>query len=308
MLATEAFDKGAKVVALPEFFTGALAPNPEAYAVALSADNRALNMMKRLADKYQGHLGGSMLLSDDGELYNRYFFVSPNNKVHPHDKDLPTMWENAFYTGGNDDGVFNTDIGDAGIAVCWELIRNQTLQRMQGRIDVAITGTHWWDIPENWPLINKLLSPLSRLNHRLSEQAPVEFAKKLGVPVIQASHCGPLEGDFYLLPGLDLKFNYRTRFVGATQIVDAHGNVLASRNTQEGPGIIYGDIRVGSKKYKAQHEIQSNEFWSANLSYLHRIYWAHQNWVCKSLYLREGRRRGLHSASINDQVDEPVSG
>ena len=38
-----------------------------------------------------------------------------------------------------------------GAAVCWELMRTQTVQRLRGRIDLALTGSGWWSFSENWP-------------------------------------------------------------------------------------------------------------------------------------------------------------
>src|SRR3546814_14094420 len=73
-------------------------------------------------------------------------------------------------------------------------------------------------------------------------QAPVEFGRLLGAPVLQTSHCWPLSGKYLVLPGTDLGFEMRSHFVGASQIVDAQGKVLASRNTMEGPGIVMAKI------------------------------------------------------------------
>src|SRR3546814_8045935 len=113
---------------------------------------------------------------------------------------------------------------------------------MQGRVQFAMTGTHWWTMPENWPITEPLLRAIGQYNRYMSEQAPVEFARRLGAPVLQASHCGPLSGKYLVLPGTDLGFEMRSHFVGASQIVDAQGKVLASRNTMEGPGIVMAKI------------------------------------------------------------------
>src|SRR3546814_1028468 len=117
------------------------------------------------------------------------------------DLDLPTMWENAFYIGGADDGVWETGIGTLGAAVCWELVRHQTIRRMQGRVQFAMTGTHWWTMPENWPITEPLLRAIGQYNRYMSEQAPVEFARRLGAPVLQASHCGTLSGKYLVQIG-----------------------------------------------------------------------------------------------------------
>ncbi len=295
-MATEAFEAGTRVIGLPEFFTGAIAPCDKAFDVVLPKANAAIDMLRRLARKYGGHIGGSMLVADGDDIYNRYVFAGPE-ELHTHDKDLPTMWENVFYTGGQDDGVWDTDIGTVGAAVCWELIRHPTLKRMRGKVELAMTGTHWWTLPDNWPLVAPFLKAIGQYNRYMSEQAPVEFARRLGAPVLQASHCGPVSGQFLFGPGSNLGVDYRTHFVGASQIVDARGNVLASRNTAEGPGIVSADITPGSQAPVIAPE--DNRYWVPEHTLFIKAYWHQQNWAGKSAYRRYGRTRGLQTAKRN---------
>lgn len=290
----EAGERGATLIAVPEFCTSPVPMRAEVHAAVLPRKNAAVGMFRRLAARYGATIGGSMLIADDDEVYNRYHLVEPGGRVHTHDKDLPTMWENCFYTGGHDDGAFDTDLGGVGVASCWELIRTKTVRRLQGRIDLAMTGTHWWTVPSNWGgLASRALAPLARRNRALSEEAPVEFARRLGVPVLQASHCGSIRSDFLLAPGTDLAVGYETEFVGATQIVNAHGTVLASRRTTEGPGIVTADVELGACGSVTPAE---ESFWIPDLPLVMRGYWHHQNLAGRSYYRRSGRRAGLWAA------------
>lgn len=289
----EAFKAGAEIVALPEFYTGTIAPVPETSNCVLPARNVAIDMMKRLARRHGGWVGGSMLVEDGGEIYNRYIFVGPEGQQYQHDKDLPTMWERAYYTGGSDDGVWDTALGGVGAAVCWELIRCQTIRRMRGRVQLAMTGTHWWTLPENWPgPVRAGLASIGQYNRYLSEQAPVEFARRLGAPVIQASHCGAVGGTFRI--GLRAGVPYDTHFVGATQIVDSHGKVLASRNALEGPGTIYADIELASHEPVSDDPL--DRFWIPALPAFLKAYWHQQNLVSAPVYRRSARVAGVQAA------------
>lgn len=296
-MATEAAKHGAEIIALPEFFTSAIAPDDRAYSAVLASGNSAIDMLTRVATKHGVWIGGSMLLEENGEVYNRYVFVEPSGAKHAHDKDLPTMWENAFYVGGHDDGCWDTDLGGIGAAVCWELIRSQTVTRLRGRVGLVMTGTHWWTLAENWPALGPrrgLLAGLGAKNQRLSREAPSEFAKRIGAPVVQASHCGTFAGRYRVASGSDVGLPYRTHFVGATQIVDAHGTVLASRSATDGPGIVYQKVDVGA--ITPATELQDDRFWIPELPWLIRRYWDHQNWVNRSVYARRGRALGLKNA------------
>lgn len=301
----EAAEQGAQLIAVPEFCTSRLSMTIKTAESVLPTDNLVIDLFKALAAKYQCWIGGSMLVYEAGEVYNRYHFFEPSGAVHTHDKDFPTMWEGCFYTGGDDDGVFDTELGGVGAAVCWELIRNGTARRLVNRVDVVMTGTHWWNVPKNlWPL-NKALAGLGETNRRLSTQAPVEFAQRVGVPVLQASHCGDFSSHLLLIPGLPLALPYHTEYVGATQIVDAQGKVLAKRDTREGPGIVYADIELGAQ---APLKTIEEDFWMPKLPWLIRAYWGQQNACAKPWYNMHGREAGL-KATLNyfEQANNRVS-
>src|SRR3546814_3951842 len=93
------------------------------------------------------------------------------------------MWENAFYIGGADDGVWETGIGTLGAAVCWELVRHQTIRRMQGRVQFAMTGTHWWTMPENWPITEPLLRAIGQYNRSEEHTSELQSLMRISYAV-----------------------------------------------------------------------------------------------------------------------------
>ena len=311
-MVVEAAERGARLIAVPEFCTSPLPMRAEVHDAVLPRENVAVDMFRRLAARYRLTVGGSMVVADDDEVYNRYHLVEPDGFVHTHDKDLPTMWENCFYTGGDfyrdggDDGAFETALGGVGVASCWELIRTGTVSRLRGRVGVAVTGTHWWTVPRNWGgLTDRVLGPLAQYNRRLSEGAPTEFARRLSAPVLQASHCGSFRTDFLLAPGTTVSVPYETEYVGATQIVDASGTVLASRRADEGPGIVYADVTLGTREPVLPLE---DRFWIPELPVLLRGYWHQQNVVGRSYDRRRGRAAGLQAAGLRAAEPRETAG
>lgn len=286
----EALEAGVDIVVLPEFFTTRVVLDERVWDAVRPAENDARESLFDLASTYDAIVGGSMLVQRGADVYNAFLLIGPNGHIGTHDKDIPTMWENAFYVGGDDDGVIETAHGRAGLAVCWELIRHRTLERLVGRVQFALTGNHWWTLPTNWPGFDGLFGSVGQYNRYLSENAPREFARALGVPVVHASHCGDFEGRFLLYPGDETGVPYRSSFVGATQIVDADGSVLASRHTDEGPGVVTATIDVPDAPPTdvpaARHT--TDDFWFPNLTLSHRLYWHHQN-VCGRAYYERNR-------------------
>ena len=66
------------------------------------------------------------------------------------------------------------------------------------------------------------------------EEAPVRFARMLGIPVIHGSDAGPFSG--YWSPDLP-DVPYDSTYLGEAVVVDASGNILARRTLEEGAGV-----------------------------------------------------------------------
>ena len=294
-LCKRAIKQGASLIALPEFFTTRIVLDDRVFDSVLPIENEAVDLLRHLASKHGCSIGGSMLIADGDEVYNRYHFVEPDGSIHTHDKDLPTMWENAFYAPGNDDGHFQTSIGKVGAAVCWELIRSQTVRRLANNVDVMMTGSHWWTLPNNWGgLFNKATASTAQYNRYLCENAPVELSRRLGVPVLHANHCGSFETISSCIPGTTWGPKFKTKFVGHTQIVDAQGHVVARRGADEGQGIVIADIDLVRRPPSQTLE---NRFWIPALPFTLKFSWVHDGAWSRSYYHREGRKLGLESAA-----------
>jgi len=240
-LACAAAGEGAELVALPEFFTTGAAFAPELAGAALPPDGPATAMLQRVAAEAGVWLGGSFLCRDpDGEVRNAFFLTGPDGELRGrHDKDLPTMWENAFYVGGTDDGVIDAGPFVAGAAVCWELMRSATARRLAGRVDVVVGGSNWWSVPA-WPP-RRLTRRMEARNARTALHAPAAFAPLVGAPVVHAAICGSVRCRMPELPSLI----YRGRFEGGALVAAADGRVLALRRAEQGSGLVVADVELG---------------------------------------------------------------
>jgi predicted amidohydrolase len=182
-LADEAGSGGAECIVLPEFFTTGIGLAPELADAALPPDGEATELLRALARRHGAIVGGSFLCrDDDGEVRNAVFLATPDGEIAGrHDKDLPTMWENGFYVGGHDDGVITAGELSVGAAVCWELMRTQTVRRLSGRVDLALTGSGWWSIPASWPP-SAVMRRAEARNRALARRAAEQFAQFIGAP------------------------------------------------------------------------------------------------------------------------------
>ncbi|MCC6201261.1 MAG: carbon-nitrogen hydrolase family protein [Moraxellaceae bacterium] len=284
-LAEEALKAGARIVALPEFFTTQIVLDDRLFSASLNKKNNpALEMLKNLSSRYEATIGGSYLEHDElsGDVFNTYTLIEPNGTVHRHKKDIPTMAENAFYLGGSDAGLLNTEHAAIGAAVCWETIRSATVKRLAGKCDLLMTGSHWWGSP-GWPILKKRQRSGDQLNTDHMFRAPGRFARLIGAPNLHAAHTGMINGRYALTPSLSTKFN--SQLQGETQITDAMGNILARRKACEGPGVIFADITIG----RIPPAPLPKGFWLESLPLDLRLIWQQQNRVCKKIYARAKR-------------------
>ncbi|MBB6376124.1 putative amidohydrolase [Pseudonocardia eucalypti] len=276
-LGTRAGEAGAEVIALPEFFTTGIGFTERLAHAALPPDGPATELLTGLAARFGALVGGSFLCRDaDGEVRNAYLLAGPDGVVGRHDKDLPTMWENAYYVGGNDPGVLDTGELTVGAAMCWELMRTRTVHRLAGRVDLVLAGSGWWSVPHWAP--RALFGPLERDNTATARQAAASFSRYVGAPTVHASHAGRLECAMPCLP-----LSYRGRFEGATVITDADGRVLAERPTRDGEGVVVAEVIPGRRTPVAD---PPRGFWLHRRGALPTACWHYQRWHGERWYRR----------------------
>lgn len=261
---------GAEWIILPEFFTTGMAFEPRLAEAAMPVDGEATEMMISLAKRHAATVGGSFLCADpDGHVRNAFLLIAPDGTMlGRHDKDLPTMWENCFYTRGEDDGVIGLPDGrSAGVAMCWELIRSQTARRLRDRVDVVIGGSCWWSVPQLHP--RALTRRMEQANRANALGAAGRLAGMVGAPVAHAAHCGSIDCAMPWAP-----IRYRGHAEGGAAVFDAAGRALAFRDRREGPGLAVADVVVDRRKPLTS---TPEEFWLCERGVIPSAAWWYQN-------------------------------
>jgi predicted amidohydrolase len=287
-LTTQAFSEGAGLVILPEFFTSAMGFQTKMLDVVRPIDGKPMQLLKDLATKHNGIVGGSFIAFRGNDNYNTFVLAFPDGTTYFHDKDQPTMWENCYYIGGDDEGVLKTEEGNIGVALCWEFVRTRTVKRMLGRVDLVVGGSCWWTIPEK--SLQGFTPEIHDWSVKTMIETPTRFARMLGVPVIHAAHAGDFEGETPLVPG----FPYKSYYVGETQIVDGSGKILARLKHEDGEGIIMTDIDL-TKTWEPSETIPDG-FWIPELPPKLELSWQYLNTPGEQYYhtttkpYREGQK------------------
>jgi predicted amidohydrolase len=274
----EAVRQGAEVVALPEFFTSGVAFLPEVAAAAQPMDGPAVRALCDWARRHDVLISGSLLVRDaDGHVRNAVLAVDPTGVRARHDKDLPTMWENALYVGGapDDDGLAEIDGTAIGLAVCWELTRSATVHRLAGRVDLVLAGSGWWSVPRWRP--RRLFDTWQQANAARARQTPGRFAAHVGAPVVHAAHSGPVDCPMPGFPGL----RYRGHFEPATGIWDAAGAPVAVARGSAAQ-VVVADLPL----LRTPPQPPPEAFWLSPPGPLPLFAWHQQRWHGRRWYTR----------------------
>ena len=273
-LADAAAHEGAQWIILPEFFTTGMGFLPELAQHSLPPNGPATDLLSALAKRHGAVVGGSFLCrDDDGHVRNAFFLATPEGIAGRHDKDIPTMWENCFYISGTDDGLIKVGDTTAGVALCQEFNRTLTVTRLRGKADLVVGGSFAWGAPEGTPFYRYLQTSIERYTDWAAQ-----FAKLVGCPVVEATHCGSIRCRTPLLP-----MEYVTDLCGGAVVCDARGNVLARRAKADGAGVVLADIEVG--RVVSTERIPTG-FWIQELDTLSKLGWHVQGWHGRRWYRR----------------------
>lgn len=268
---------GAQWIVLPEFFSTGVAYLPSLAEHAAAPDGAPTQLLQALARRHGVHVGGSALVRDtDGHVRNAFVLSGPDGELlGRHDKDLPTMWENALYTGGTDRGLINAGEATVGVALCWEMLRSETVRRLRGQVDLVLGGSGWWSIPP-WPLIGGA----EARNEQRATTGPSVFARHVGAPFAHGAHAGPLTCPFPATP-----ITYRGYCEGGAQVCDADGKVLAFRSRQDGEGVAVADVTLG----RSAGVPVPDRFWFQRRGAVAAAVWAYQGVHGRRVYRRSNR-------------------
>ncbi len=209
--------------------------------VARPVDGAPMQLYRRLARELGVVVGGGFLARRGSDVYGTYVLAEPDGKSHLHDKDIPTMWENNYYTGGNDPGRTTVCGVPVGMACGWEWARMGTAARLRGEVQLLLGGMCWPSYPSNW---QGLAGRWARREHQLqlqhARELPRQMARLIGAPVVMPSHVGAIDFDTPMAPGLA----WKTMMVGETQIVERDGTILARLTADDGEGHVAAEVTL----------------------------------------------------------------
>ncbi len=130
------------LILLPEMFTSGFTMQPK--NVAEPMNGSTLQWMQLLAQKHQAAIGGSLVIQENNQYYNRFLLVTPEGEIDYYDKrhTFTLAGEHKVYKAGENDGLIHYKGWKICLRICYDL-RFPVWSRNTSDYDVLIYVANW---------------------------------------------------------------------------------------------------------------------------------------------------------------------
>lgn len=190
------------LVILPEMFTSGFTMHPNLVAETMNGDT--ISWLQNIAKTKNCAITGSLVITENGNFYNRMVFVFPNGEIQYYDKKhlFTLAGEDKIYTSGNEKVIVAYNNWKICLQVCYDL-RFPVFSRNVENYDLLIFVASWPKARTNaWDIL-------------LKARAVENLSFAIGVNRM----------------GTD---NNNLEYIGHSQIIDELGNFIIEPTEKEG--------------------------------------------------------------------------
>lgn len=198
----KALNESIDLIVFPEMFTSGFTMHPN--LVAETMNGVTVLWLKNIAKTKNCAITGSLVIVENGNLYNRMVFVFPNGEIQHYDKKhlFTLAGEDKIYTSGKEKVIVNYKDFKICLQVCYDL-RFPVFSRNTENYDLLIYVASWPKVRTNaWDIL-------------LKARAVENVSYVIGVNRI----------------GTD---NNNFEYIGHSQIIDELGNFILKPTEDEG--------------------------------------------------------------------------
>lgn len=315
-LIVQAAESGAQLVLLPELFNSGYGYTDENFQRAEPLNGRTATWLKQTAATLHIHLAGSLMILEEGEIFNVLLLFAPDGKMWRYDKNYPWGWERGFFRGRANTTVADTDLGKIGMLICWDASHRNLWAQYAGKVDLMIVCScppevshPTFSFPNGDQVTFDDFGPLGQqikgTGRKLFGDMINQQTGWLGVPAVCTVGTGHIKTPIpnglmsvisylpvapklirHLRHGNGLKLE--CDFVQGCKIVDGNGLVLTELEQEEGEAFTAAEIKLNSERPKPNSPQPKSNL--AKITYL-------SSDVILPLLMRPVYRRGLRQLS-----------
>lgn len=197
-----ALTESVDLIILPEMFTSGFTMHPS--NVAETMNGETISWLKNIAKAKNSAITGSLVITENGNFYNRMVFIFPDGEIQHYDKKhlFTLAGEDKIYTSGNEKVIVNYQDWKICLQVCYDL-RFPVFARNTENYDLLIYVASWPKIRNNaWDIL-------------LKARAVENLSYVIGVNRIGTDH-------------------NNLEYIGHSQIIDELGNFIIEPTENEG--------------------------------------------------------------------------
>lgn len=252
-LVGRAVESGAELVLLPELFNLGYGYTDENFRRVETLDGPTVRWMKQTAASRRIHLAGSLLLLDQGQIYNALLLFAPDGRMWRYDKSYPWGWERAYFRGRKGLTVAETDLGAIGLLICWDAAHLNLWRGYAGKVDLMLVSSCPPDVTNptfifpngdtvtfgDFGWVGAQLKDSAR---RLFGEMVNQQTSWLGVPLVQTVGCGHIRTP--LPNSLGSLLSYLPAAPGLVKYLPQGQYIELACNLVQGCKIVNGDGQV----------------------------------------------------------------
>jgi N-carbamoylputrescine amidase len=279
----EAAAAGAKLIALPELFSGGYWLCEKAWDTAEPQDGPTERWLRDTARRLGVYLGGSYLLARGEDFFNVFALASPAGTIAGHvPKQKPASVEAFLFRGRESSHIIETELGRIGVGICYDnLFRFLAEALIAGDADIALMSFSAPTPQRTW-YYRRRSAEAFVASYRHGAR---NLARLLGIPAVQVNKSGRWQSELpAFFPAHDSKYH------GQSEIADSNGESLAELADQE--AVIVADVTLDpARKRRALPDVVTRHGrWIGSVPLEFRTYWIVE-WLGRRSYERNPRRR-----------------
>lgn len=231
----EAASRGARLIALPELFSGGYWVCHRAWETAEPRDGPTEDWLRRTARRLGIFLGGSYLHAEGEDFFNVFALATPNGEIAGRvPKQRPGFVEAFIFRGKTSNHLIETELGRLGVGICYDnAFRFLAEAVIAADADLLVMSFSAPTPQQTWYYRRRNVEAF-RAAYRHGAR---NMAQLLGIPAILVNKCGAWASDLpAFFPGQTSKFD------GQSEIADSDGTVLQELADQE--AVIVADVAL----------------------------------------------------------------